>query len=121
MACVRGHTEVVRLLLTVPGVSVNWRDKAGYTALMAACRWQQSDAVIALLADPRTDANVKDLQNGFNAMMLATGDMRILQALLADGRCDPNAREKVTPSPPLPQQLTPDLPLHSVGSAPCAC
>lgn len=50
IACAQGHTELITLLLAVPGVDVNWQDDEDqWSALMWACHQGHAGAVEALL------------------------------------------------------------------------
>ncbi len=58
-ACKYGHTEIVRLLLDVPGIDVNARDGSGLTALYAAARNGKPEIVKLLLAVPGIELEKK--------------------------------------------------------------
>lgn len=82
-AAVKGHTHVVRFLLSVPEIDVNTLNAGGTTALMGACRVGHLDTVRALLEDARTDVN-KLGRYGGTALMNAAGFARmdVVQELL---------------------------------------
>lgn len=63
-----GHLEVVRKLLSVPGVDVNARNKDNETALMWAAAKGYQDVVRELLQIPGIDVSIRDTQYKRNAL-----------------------------------------------------
>jgi uncharacterized protein len=84
MASLKGHLEVVRVLLAA-GVDVNTKDSNGTTALILAA-WKRHLGVVQALIDKGVDVNAR-AKDGNTALMLASseGELKIVQALLAAG------------------------------------
>jgi len=60
VACQKGHHEVVKILLTHQGISLNLLSKGRATAFYVACAVKDSiDCVRLLVADPRCDVNAR--------------------------------------------------------------
>ena len=57
VAARKGHTEVVKALLAVPGVDVNKAEEDGWTAIMGPAWNGHTEVVRALLAMPGIDVN----------------------------------------------------------------
>jgi ankyrin repeat protein len=95
-ACFGGYLDVVKMLLSVPGVDLNDYDptEVGSSALCIAALKGDADIVDILLADPRIDATA------CNSMALLkaceSGNAEVVKILLADGRCDPAADDSAT-------------------------
>merc|ERR1712087_244469 len=52
ISALRGHVEVVRVLLSHPNIDIDYKDLSGVTALWAACQNNNSQ-VVELLLHPR--------------------------------------------------------------------
>merc|ERR1712228_988202 len=52
ISALRGHVEVVRVLLSHPNIDIDYKDLSGVTALWAACQNNNSE-VVELLLHPR--------------------------------------------------------------------
>lgn len=89
-ACLNGHTEVVKALLSSVAVDVNKRrtpDIAGKFPLYAACVNGHVEIVRLLLAHPDIDVDAKRLDSGATALVYAcfNGHVDIVRALLVRG------------------------------------
>ena len=85
-----GHTEIVRALLTAPGIDVN--RSHGYTAVMVAAFKGHAEVLRVLLAAPGVDVNA--VHDGWTAVMLAAwnGRTEATKALLAAPGIDINKK-----------------------------
>lgn len=83
-AVLKGHTGVVKVLLTAPNISVSAVDDAGDTALHKAARNGYIDVTEALLEVPNINVNAEN-NDGETALDIATrGDHTdVMEALLA--------------------------------------
>jgi ankyrin repeat domain-containing protein 50 len=80
-----GHTDVVKVLLDRSDIKIN--DLSGdYSALHLAVRYEQTETVKILLADPRIDVELRN-QDGWPALVMAAryGYIPIAEALLDKG------------------------------------
>ena len=91
LACERGSTTMVKLLVADPHCDPSVRNNAGDTPLHLATRIEDNRIIQLLLADPHCDPSVRN-NAGDTPLHLATRieDNRIIQLLLADPQCDPN-------------------------------
>ena len=55
-----GHTDVVRVLVSLPGIDINKADNGGWTPLRAASRSGHTDVVRVLVSLPGIDINKAD-------------------------------------------------------------
>lgn len=94
-ASVRGHPEVVKLLVS-RGARLEARDRRGLTPLLHAARWGKKEGVAALLAEGASLGAVDG--NGWNALMWAAfkGQTDMAAFLLDQGAAlearDPDGR-----------------------------
>ncbi len=81
-----GHTEIVQVLLAVPGIEVNIQDNSGDTALMGAAFGGHTEIVRVLLKAPDIDVNKQNSQ-GDTALIIAAiwGRTDVVQLLLEAG------------------------------------
>jgi hypothetical protein len=100
IACEKGHSEIVKRLLAVPGIDVNKSNRGGETALHVACDKNNAEIIRLLLAVRDIDVNVPN--NGaitpfYNACYV--GNIDIIQMLLAFPGIDVNnsARDDISP------------------------
>jgi ankyrin repeat protein len=80
IACMFGHAAVIRRLEELDDLDINAKDKFGRTPLYYACKWQQPDAVRALLQDPKgreIDVNMVDSKSETTALHHAAGEGRL--------------------------------------------
>lgn len=68
-AAKKGHTNVVKLLLQIPGIDVNARDKNGLSALLHATRRRHLDVVSLLLQNEKVNINCTD-EHGRTPLMV---------------------------------------------------
>lgn len=94
IAAENGHFPIVQALLAAPGIDVNARCSKGRTALLAACRTNNSNNQIAILlaAMPNTDVNVHANGCCYTPLLLAAtfGNLPLVRALLAAERINVN-------------------------------
>ena len=85
-----GRTEIVRMLLEIPGIYVNIKNDRGFNALRQAADQGHAEIVQMLLAVPGIDVNLKSL--GSTVLLSAVGDghTEIVQMLLAVPGIDVN-------------------------------
>ncbi|KAH6909399.1 hypothetical protein BKA70DRAFT_1275931, partial [Coprinopsis sp. MPI-PUGE-AT-0042] len=85
IAAQRGHTDIVKLLLTVPDINVNSTDGDGDTAVKMAAEDGYEEIVQMLLDVPGIDIAVASKTDGHTAMSaaLAKGHDGIVQLLQA--------------------------------------
>jgi len=60
IASIRGHLEVVKLLLAHPNINVNLKDNDGQTLFLLGCLNGHVLVVRVLLKDPRVDVTLED-------------------------------------------------------------
>ena len=82
-AAENGHTDIVGMLLKIPGIDVNQANNFASTALMFAAKNGHAEIVEMLLKIPGIDVN-KANNNGWTALMLAAenGHTKIVEMLL---------------------------------------
>ncbi len=73
---VGGQTEIVQMLLEIPGIDVNLQDDSGDTALMEAVAAGGSTDFVSGLLDKGADVNLQN-RYGLTALMLAADRRRI--------------------------------------------
>jgi ankyrin repeat protein len=85
LAAENGHADVVKELLGRSDIRINDLS-GGYSALHLAVRYEQTEAVKLLLADPRIDVELRN-QDGWPALVMAAryGYISIAEALLDTG------------------------------------
>eukprot|EP00981_Chlorochromonas_danica_P000063 scaffold27_cov182-Ochromonas_danica.AAC.6 len=89
-ACLSGHLEVVKLLLSNDQLNPNKQErKGGETPLRFACMGGYLDIVKLLLSDPRVNVNQTN-KHGGTALHRAcyAGNVELVKLLLADGGVD---------------------------------
>ena len=94
-ASFKGHLQIVKLLLSTPGIYINKaRTTDGSTPLHAASYYGHADVVKELLAHPQIDVN-KAMTTGATPVFMASqdGHADVVKLLLADPRVDPNTRK----------------------------
>ena len=99
-AAVRGHLEVVALLLQQPQVDVNVATNNGSTALHLSAFRGHLEVVALLLQQPQIDLNAAT-DDGDTALHFAAfqGHQEILTHLLARPKTDPNVRNQEGDTP----------------------
>lgn len=81
IASARGHEDIVKLLLRVPGININAQDIDGETALMRAVFWSNK-TMVTLLLNAGADPNIKN-NEGKTALDQAREKFKpILEALI---------------------------------------
>ena len=98
VAAVKGHREIVALLLEQPGTDLSVTDDAGWTALHLAAYTGHKEVLISLLSQPGVDVNVANITGseayrGATALHIAAqlGHMDILALLINCPGIDLNA------------------------------
>lgn len=85
-ATTRGHANIVKLLLQVPGINVNLLNESGQTALMIAAQQGYENIVKLLLQIPAVGAGAINAQDilGYTALMRAScnGHANVVKILL---------------------------------------
>lgn len=91
-ACIMGHTEIVRFLLTIPKVNINKDSRLWTTPLVTACADGRLGVVRLLLEDPRIDVNTAG-RHGITPLERAclSSSKGIVEALMMDPRTRPPA------------------------------
>ncbi|CAG9984867.1 unnamed protein product [Clonostachys byssicola] len=88
-ACYFGYTDLIHLLLSFPGININFIDGMGKTALEGAIQGKQLRSVLTLLAYPQLDLRARRGPNPVEyAIYEETQD--IACALIRDPRSNPN-------------------------------
>ena len=87
IASIRGHLEVVKLLLAHPNINVNLKDNDGQTLFLLGCLNGHVLVVRVLLKDPRVDVTLED-NNGCTPLWWASwcGGLDVVEWLIASGR-----------------------------------
>ena len=82
-----GDSEVVKLLLAHPNISVNLKDSIGQTSLSKGCEKGRVSVVRLLLKDPRVDVTLDD-NRGRTPLWRASqyGNREVIEWLIASGR-----------------------------------
>ncbi len=75
-AIITGDVELVKTLLTIPGVDLNSKDIHGTTPLMYAVSQGQDDIINVLLEDKRVDINARN-KYGCNAFEIAAFNISV--------------------------------------------
>ncbi len=89
LACVRGHTRMIKLLLEKPDIAVNLKNAKGQTPLALAAFGGHADIVRALLLHPGVEINFVDHDRQtplFSAV--SAGRCDVARLLLADVRAN---------------------------------
>lgn len=99
-AAAKGHTEVVKLLLSTQGIEINTSDKDGMTPLYGAARAGYPNIVRLLLAVPGIDVNAVD-KHGASSLYWAAreGHADIVKQLLAVPGIKVNSLDEYNCSP----------------------
>ena len=86
-----GHFDIVRTLLTTPGIDLNAQANNGFTALIFAAQQGHTHIVKALVNDPRTEVNFST-STGATALTIAimNGHVDAVKALLQAPNTDVN-------------------------------
>lgn len=92
IAAEKGHTEIARALMAVPGIDVNAKDDLDYTPLHLAAIYKHTELAKALIAAPGIDVNAEDFQ-GTTPLHIAAnkGHTELARALMATPGIDMNA------------------------------
>ena len=87
VASIRGHAEVVKLLLAHPDVDVNIKDDGGQTPFSLGCLRGEVSVVEVLLKDPRVNVTLDD-DHGCTPLWCASrgGHFEVIECLIASGR-----------------------------------
>jgi hypothetical protein len=87
MACARGHSSIVSLLLAHPDIDVNSKSKWGSTPLSRACCGGRFSVIELLLKDRRVLINAPS-DNGSTPLSVAAygGHLEVIKAMIASGR-----------------------------------
>lgn len=87
LACVRGHTRMVKLLLEKPDIAVNLKNTKGQTPLTLAAFGGHADIVQALLLHPGVEINFVDRDRQTPLFWaVSAGHLDVARLLLADVR-----------------------------------
>lgn len=91
----RGHAELVRFVLRVPGVDVNAQDKTGFSALHWACLHGRDDIVALLVQVDGIDTRTPDSE-GLPPLhgAVVAGHAGVVRVLLASGKIDAAQRDE---------------------------
>jgi len=94
-ACMKGHEEIMTVLLAHPGINVNLQNDNGSTPLALSCTYGTFGAVKLLLQDSRVDINLAD-NYGFTPLRTASagGRLDVVEWLLASGKESDSKREE---------------------------
>ncbi|PQE15320.1 ankyrin repeat-containing protein [Rutstroemia sp. NJR-2017a BVV2] len=95
LAAIRGHKDIVQLLLATDGVDLNCKSKDGQTPLSCAAQYGHKDIVQLLLATDGIDLNCES-KDGQTPLSWAAqyGHKDIVQLLLATDGVDLNCKSK---------------------------
>jgi hypothetical protein len=87
VACIRGHLEIISLLLRHPCIDVNQKDNCGRTPFYVACAYGRSSVVALMSKDSRVLINEPN-ENGFTPLSRAAylGHPEVINAMIASGR-----------------------------------
>lgn len=96
MAAVKGHTGMVRELLSKPGIDVNLANGKGSTPLQAAAELGRVGIVKLLLAAPGINPNLGTFRLGTTPLAIAVhfGRLDVVRLLLAARDIDVNVRQQ---------------------------
>ena len=84
-ASLLNRTEIVKLLLAVPGIDINLQNEYGDSALIIACKEGNSEIIKLLLTAPGINVNLQN-KDGDSALIITCrkGNAEIVKLLLAD-------------------------------------
>jgi len=86
-ATCNGHLEIMRFLMSSPGINVNAQTEAGSTPLFLACSSGHLASLKLLLSDPRVDVNLADVDGWTPVWVTCQEDQGdVLKWLIASGR-----------------------------------
>ena len=85
-ASLRGHVEVVEVLLAHPDINVNLMNMTGQTPLSLGCECGRVGAVQVLLKDPRVDITLTDNWGCSPLCYASSGYHEVVEYLIANGR-----------------------------------
>ena len=87
IASVRGHCDVVKILLTHPDININARDYFGQTPISIACECNKPSVFRTLLKDRRVDVSLDD-NYGRTPLWYASyeGYLEMIECLIASGK-----------------------------------
>jgi len=92
-ACAYNHPELVKILVSQPGLNVNRCESQGYSPLMWACDLGYSECVKEIIKHPNIDINYKD-EAGNTALIWAVdrGQLEVVKNILTHPNLDVNAK-----------------------------
>ena len=95
LATIRGHTAIVKELVSKPGIDVNLAIETGATPLSAAAEMGRTDLVELLLAAPGVNPDLGTFRVGTTALTIATskGHLEVVRLLVAARNCNVNVRQ----------------------------
>lgn len=90
----KNHENIVKLLLSTPGINVNITNNEGKTALMRAASWTHENLVKLLLQVPNININAQD-KHGITALLEAVlEENESIVKMLLNAGSDPDIRDK---------------------------
>lgn len=84
MAALRGHENIVKILLSVPGIYINAQDEHGITAFMFASLQGEENVVKHLLDVPEVYINLRDKSNDTALTHAEKRDNHVVAKLIQD-------------------------------------